>query len=48
MFSLLASFLSSLSLVFNALTATKCEYSANPSDGRYIDINGKKTGNRGI
>tara|TARA_B100000700_G_scaffold293669_1_gene354896 strand:- start:545 stop:1066 length:522 start_codon:yes stop_codon:yes gene_type:complete len=44
MFSLLASFLSSLSLVFNALTATKCEYSANPSEGRYIDINGKKTG----
>lgn len=44
MFSLLASFLSSLSLVFNALTATKCEYSANPSEGRYIDIIGKKTG----
>ena len=42
--SILTSFLSSLSLVFNALTATKCEYSANPSDGRYIDINGKKTG----
>lgn len=44
MFSLLAAFLSSLSLAFNALTTTKFNYSANPTDGRYIDINGKKTG----
>ena len=44
MFSLVAAFLSSLSLAFNALTCTKFNYSATPSDGRYIDINGKKTG----
>ena len=44
MFELLAAFLSSLSLAFNALTTTKFNYTANPSDGRYIDIKGKKTG----
>lgn len=41
---LLMAFLSSLSLAFNALTTTKFTYSATPSDGRYVDINGKKTG----